>query len=287
MTLELYDFRKPARLATEVEQGVAAWLRAGCALVPEKWAKDLPLRVELCFEGLETARPGDALAGLADAEVACRIAMTPAETATLLVMPRPLVLALVAGMLGDPCTELPADRATSPVEESLWELLVQGVLAAMREAWPGDEAPAMHVQRFEATPKRTRLFGRDDPVVVGRFATRGPFGEQKCCWLVPQTAVMKQFSVGDLGGEASEEASVRPRLEAIVQEIPLQVTVRLGAAELHVSDLARLRAGDLVLLDQRVSEPLEASVPCGPRFRVSAGRIGTKQACQIESLVEN
>ena len=287
MSVEPYDFRKPARLASELEQRVAAWLRAGCALVPEKWAADLPVRVELCLEGMETARPADALGALPDAAVAYRIGVAAHEMTTLFVVPRPLVLALVGGMLGDACAELPPDRAVSPVEESLYELLVQRLLAALREAWPGDESPALRLEQVEPAPSRTRIFGRDDHVVVCRFAARGPFGEADCRWLIPQAGVIRQFSQSDTAPAPSQEANVRPRLEAIVREIPLEVTVRLGAAELEVSDLSRLRAGDLVLLDQPVSEPLEACVASEPRFRVSAGRLGAKQACQIEAFVEN
>lgn len=214
------------------------------------------------------------------------MASSPGEITTLLVMPRQLALALVAGMLGDPCAELPADRAVTPVEESLGELLLQHLLAALCEAWPGEEPLALRLTQAEPIPKRTRVFGRDNHVVVCRFTARGPFGEPDWHWLIPQQALVDLFDQGAQGQNCSQEASVRPRLEAIVREMPLEVTVKLGAAELEVSQLARLRVDDLVVLNQRVAEPLEACVASEPRFRVSAGRIGAKQAFQIESLVE-
>ena len=72
-----------------------------------------------------------------------------------------------------------------------------------------------------------------------------------------------------------------------MREMPVEVSVRLGAAVLRVSQLAGLRAGDLVILDQPVSGPLTAAVAGETRFRVGPGRVGSKQAVQIESLVES
>ena len=60
----------------------------------------------------------------------------------------------------------------------------------------------------------------------------------------------------------------------------------LGAATLQVSQLARLRAGDLVILDQPVVSPMAAYVAGEARFLVWPGRVGPKQAFQIASLVE-
>jgi flagellar motor switch protein FliM len=63
--------------------------------------------------------------------------------------------------------------------------------------------------------------------------------------------------------------------------------IRLGQAKLHVSELLNLRPGDVVVLDQRVSEPLSIEV-CGTRKYVGwPGRVGNRQAFQIQGMVED
>ena len=46
-----------------------------------------------------------------------------------------------------------------------------------------------------------------------------------------------------------------------------------------------ITVGDVVMLDQRVTEPLDAYVQGTPKFRGWPGRCGTRQALQILSLV--
>jgi flagellar motor switch/type III secretory pathway protein FliN len=88
-----------------------------------------------------------------------------------------------------------------------------------------------------------------------------------------------------LGGGAKEEV-VRPRLETLVRDLPVEVSVTLGNVELPLAELSRLREGDVVILNQRTSEPLTALVAGARRFRVWPGRLGSQQAFRIESLIE-
>ena len=69
--------------------------------------------------------------------------------------------------------------------------------------------------------------------------------------------------------------------------VPVPVSVTLGSVQVHVSDLADLRSGDLVKLDQQVSEPLIACVAGEEKYRVWPGRVGSRKAIQIDSLIES
>ncbi len=287
MTLEPFNFRKPGRLASDLEQRLAAWLRDGCALAADRWARHMAFRVELALQGLEIVRPADGLARLPEVSVGYRLGLTGDALATLLAFPRPLALALVGGMLGDPGAELPADRELTVIEESLLEYVAQHLLVPLlRETWPGLEPLAVELGQKEPNPKFTRAFPPDQNVVVCTFAARGPFGEQPWFWMLPQKGLLELFG-RSAGQGAAQAAEARPRLEAVVRELPVTVSVVLGSVELPLSHLARLRPGDLIILGQRVSEPLAASVAGAKKFRVWPGRSGSRQAFRVDSLIES
>jgi flagellar motor switch protein FliM len=288
MSVEPYNFRKPGRLASDLEQGLASWLRAYCTRAPARWNKHLPFPVEMELRQLETVRPAEGLGRLPDAIVAYRLVLAGEEIQTLLVLPRPFLLALVTAALGDAGKELPADRELTVVEDSLCGYLLQNLwLPLLQETWPGGEPLGIHVQHQETNPKWTRMFPREDNVVLCTFVCRGPFGEQPWYWMVPQKGLLDQFAqLAGPGQEQGQEEVIRPRLATLVQELPVEVTVILGAVELPLAYLAQLRAGDVLILNQRVSDPLTASVAGEKRFRVWPGRLGFQQAFQIESLIE-
>jgi flagellar motor switch protein FliM len=288
MTTETYNFRRPGRLASDLEQRLGNWLRVFCARVPVHWAKHVPVALEMEYCKLETVRPAEGLARLTDAVVSYRILMNEEEMSTLLILPRPLTLALLAGLLGDAANTLPADRELTVVEEALTEHIIQNLfLALLQETWPGPTPLPICIQRKELNPKWTRMFSPNENVVVATFAVRGPFGEQEWYWMVPQKGLLSQLSrLTGTSQEPEQELAARPRLESLVRELPVEITVALGVVELPIAQLARLRPGDMVILDQRVSEPLIAAVAGQKRLRGWAGRVGSAQAFQVESLIE-
>mgnify|MGYP002067426783 FL=1 len=121
----------------------------------------------------------------------------------MLIFPRPLLLTLVAGMLGDSCTQIASDRGMTPVEESLAEYLLQHLLQAVQESWPTNVPVAVRLKNAESTPKRTRLFGAAENLVLCRFAMRGPFGGQPWYWLIPQEGLIELLSRQNDGLEIS------------------------------------------------------------------------------------
>jgi flagellar motor switch protein FliM len=288
MSAEIYDFRKPGRLANDLEQRMKAWLRGACRVIPDRWAKHMPFRVELSVRALEVLSCQAALARLPDALVGYRIVMGTESSETLLLMPRPLALALITALVGDTSSTLPDDRELTVVEESLCDYLVQQlVLPILQETWLGRERLTLKVAQKELNPKFARVIPPDVNVLVCSFTARGPFGEQEWAWIVPQKRVLELFADSPSQvPDATQEAARRQRMESLVRELPVEITVTLGQAELPLSSLARLHAGDLIILNQRVSEPLAAAVAQEKRLRVWPGRIGARQAVQIASLAQ-
>lgn len=286
MTHKSYNFRKPDRPAGTLEQRLSAWLGAAGALAAERAGHELPFRVEMALRGIESVPPVEALARLPDAVTGYRVAFDGEAPSMLFAWPRPLALALVNGALGETPERLPDDRELTVVEQSLGEYLMQNLLAAvLQETWTGAAPLGLTVREREPSPRWTRLFVKTEQVVCCTFALRGPFGEQDWCWLAPRAALHERIARASANPAGGEQDTAR-KLEALVRELPVEVTVELGAVELPISQLAALAAGDLLILNQRVGEPLVVHVDDRPKFRGWPGRVGSRQSLQIESLRE-
>jgi flagellar motor switch protein FliM len=288
MSAEAYDFRKPTRLAGGLEQRLGAWLEVACALAPAQWAKQLPVPLEMTFRKAETMRPADGLAQFPETAVGYTVNANAGESLALALLPRPCALALVNAALGATAEEAPENRELTSVEESVCEYLIQKLLMApMQEAWPGADPLQLALGTREPAARWSRLFAPDDNVIACEFAVSGPFGEQPWYWLLPNKGLPRQLAERHRSETPAPQAAPDHRVEALVGGLPVEMVALLGTAELTLSQLAGLKAGDVVLLKQRVSEPLSAVVAGRPRFRVWPGRSGSRQACRIDSLTES
>jgi flagellar motor switch protein FliM len=284
-----YDFARPPRLTAEAEQRVSAWLRAAAALAAKKAARHLPFALEMTFTGLVVDRPAEALARLPEASVGFGAALGSEAVTAMAVLPRDLALLVVGGMLGDTGAALPEDRALTAVEDELGQFFVQdALLAPLQETWPAAQAVPLKLRRREPHPRWTRIFSPEDNTAVCSFAVKGPFGDSAWYWLMSDKQLREQLARSAPGASRARPAPSglpeRERLRLLVEELPVDVTVVLGTVQLTLAELAQLYVGDVVILNQRVSEPLPAYVAGAKKGRGWPGRVGSRQAFEIESL---
>jgi flagellar motor switch protein FliM len=66
----------------------------------------------------------------------------------------------------------------------------------------------------------------------------------------------------------------------------VDLTVLLGTADLSMQDIGRLQAGDVVVLRQKVDEPLDGLLAGARKFRVWPGVVGDRAAVVIDAPAE-
>ncbi len=284
-----YNFAKPGRLTAEAEQRVSGWLRAAAALAAKKAARHLPFALEMSLAGVEVQRSADGLAKLPEAAAGYGVSVHGEAVNAMIALPRPLALALVGALLGEVGPALPEDRELTVVEHDLCEFFAGEVLVGtLQETWPAAQPVPFALRRREVHPRWTRIFPPDDNVVVCTFSLKGPFGASEWYWLQSQKQLLEQVALSMPGGDKAKAADGPPesvRLRLLVEELPVEVTVLLGAVELSLAELAKLSVGDLVILNQRVSEPLTASLAGEKKCKGWPGRVGSRQAFEIDSFL--
>jgi flagellar motor switch protein FliM len=283
MKVEPYNFRNPPPLAGDVGRALTAWLQAAAAKMALRWPRHLSFSAQVRVGPPELTLPGTWLPRQPETAVGLQLALGGVQRPSLLVLPRPLALALLSGLAGDTVDAVPEDRDLTAVEASLCDYLGQALfLNVFEETWPGTGAVALAVGPREANVRSSRLFPPGEAVILCSFTVAAPFGEMASSWVLPRGDWLNRLRTGDAVPAAVRQDGPA-QLVSLVQEFPVDLSVTLGTAEVSLVQLARLRAGDLVLLGQRVSEPLTVSVAGAGTFRVWPGAVGPRQAVEIES----
>lgn len=269
---ERYDFRQPARLTSATSHQLGAWQRRIASLLPDKLA---PHVADLACDALpnDVGRPDEV--SPPHPLLAYRLRVN-AEHETILALHRPLAATLVAEMLGEPQESLAEDRPLTLVEQSLIELAVADMVELLDES---GTPLGIHTELLggERRTQLIRLFNPAELVALVNFRLRGRFGEGGLCWIWPQSLLEELM-------DEPTAASVAPELSELAMRLPFEMVIRLGGARLSVQELAALRPGDIVVLDQAVDEPLAARVGGKEKLRVWPGREGTRQAVQIDTI---
>ena len=285
MNANRHDFKKPARPAGNLEERLSAWLRVACQLGAQRALCHLPYPLEFSLGEVTVRTPEDAFEWLPDGLIGFRTSLGAEEDVSLVAWSRPMALALVAGALGDIAGTLPPDRDLTAVEESLCEYLMQQLFAnVLHETYPGRTPIPITVGNREPSTNWGRLFGSQESVLCCSLLVKGPMREQVWYWLVPPQGALEALARFARVADSPRESRQAHQIEALVRELPIEVAVSLGNIELSLSQLNSLQPGDLLILKQRTSEPLVASVDDRPKFKAWPGRVGSRLAVQVESL---
>jgi flagellar motor switch protein FliM len=282
MNPEPHDFRKPAPLSAGVRNQLNDWLPKVCKTACRQLTAAQSSPVEMEPTGLEVVSASQLVEQFPEASVRFRAGIAGAADVSLLVLPRPVVLGLLAGLLGETFDPEQPDRELTPLERDVCDFVAREYfLGPLQQAWPLSrklllETPTL--QDATATPYLPTTL-----LLVAGFRVRGPFGELPWWWALPRAGWID--SLGG-GAHAPPAAPTREDRESFVQRLQLRMTVNLGAARMSLIHLAGLEVGDMMLLEQPVDQPLSASLGGRVKFLVWPGAVGARQAVAIHSHVE-
>jgi flagellar motor switch protein FliM len=284
MTPGAFDFRKPP--PGEFGRQATKWLTAACRLAAGAWSRLLPYPTELTLGGVEVVGAGAGLDALAEDATAIPLTpANPADGAALLVFRRPVLLALLGGLVGEATSSLPADREPTELERSVVGYLARELFAdPLEKTWPAADPPRL-TPGSPLPPRAAWGGGANDMILFAWLNVAAPFGEHPVYLLVPRGGAWGKLAAS---GDRARPAPAAPteQMVALVREMPVELTVLLGSAELSMQDVADLRAGDVLVLRQKVDQPLDGLVSGARKFRVWPGVVGGRAAVVIDAPAE-
>ncbi|MBP3960899.1 FliM/FliN family flagellar motor switch protein [Gemmata sp. G18] len=275
-----FDFRKPP--PGQIERNVSAWLASACRWATEAAAGALPYPVTFQFAGLDTPTATASILALPEGAVGIQLAAPDVigTGAALLVFPNPLFLALLSGLVGEAPAELPVGREPTPLELSLVPHLVRELfISPLTKSWPTSAPPKFSVGA-PSLPSAVWRAG-NERVMVGTLTASAPFGDHPVYLFLARTGPWEE-----LGAAPVEQVAPVPRevIESLVREMNVEMTVVLGKADLTMHDVTSLTPGDLVVFDQKVTQPLDGLVSGARKFRVWPGVVGDRTAVVVDTI---
>jgi flagellar motor switch protein FliM len=282
MTIQPHDFSRPPRLHPDHKAKLVQWLGQANSLLVEMLAA-MSVPVEIRLEDCSTVWAADAVHDWSERSMAFQVSLAGCEARSIFAIPNPLAQVLIGCLLGEQLTELPAERELTPAESSVGEFLVLTVLKSLTGAWPGDTPLELRVGERETNLRRSKTFKSVESLAVCRSTIQTAAGSTSWCWMLANEFLTHLFGVTERTRTAAQDAPTRVQLESLVRGMTTEVAIRLGGVQLTAPQLAKLQVGDLVVLDQRVGEPLRATIGDEPRYLGWPGRVGDRQAYVIES----
>ncbi len=280
--LEKYDFTRPTGLANDLADRWTSWMDSLRNLFKERWSSVANQEIHLHAANNIVLSFGTARSRLPTASAAYYLSVGKPPLETLMVLERPTALGLVLLSLGEALAERPADRELSMLEMSVLELILSHIARGLGDAWPGKDPLPGALGAAEPQAHRCRMLAPNKVVLLVKLNVTIAENTDAISWIIPHTELETLLSQGE--STVTSPADQR-KIERRARDIPVAVSVNLGDINLAMSDLAALDVGDLILLRQKITEPLPVLVAGHLKFQAWPGRRGNRSAVKICQIV--
>jgi flagellar motor switch protein FliM len=278
---QAYDFARPGKLSP-AERKWLGYLHTGLAK-----------RLELALAGpvrdyVEVA-PGD----LAEMRLSDLVAKLPSPCAVFTFEARPLkgqgllrvdpalAFALVDRMFGGKGEPADLGREFTPIEQRIVGRFADIVLAEVGSAWKAVLDLKFSRSGFAASPDLVHTARVDEPVIEAGFTLKaGSLNGGFAIAYLHHTfePALRALSHREQAGEDKPVAEGPP---GMVKALSLPVVARLTPTMVDMKHLVDLSVGDVLLLDNRVSDDVEVLVGGKPVMKGRPGSHGGRLAVKI------
>ncbi|MDI6852519.1 MAG: flagellar motor switch protein FliM [Deltaproteobacteria bacterium] len=216
--------------------------------------------------------------------------MEPLRGQCLLVVDSKLVFALVECFLGGNSRNRfkIEGRDFTSIERRLIQKVVLMAFQDLEKAWAPVHLVKMHMVRVEINPMFVGIATPNDIMVISKFQVEMDQVEGFISLCLPY-ATIEPIKGKLYSGFQSEQLEMdrrwTSRIQEQIQDMPVSVVVELASTTMTAREVLTLAAGDVIVFDKKVAEPLIGRVEGIPKFTGFAGQFHQAKAVQVQKLL--
>jgi flagellar motor switch protein FliM len=216
--------------------------------------------------------------------------MEPLRGQCLLVVDSKLVFSLVECFLGGNSRSRfkIEGRDFTSIERRLIQKVVLMAFQDLEKAWAPVHLVKMHMVRVEINPMFVGIATPNDIMVISKFQVEMDQVEGFISLCLPY-ATIEPIKGKLYSGFQSEQLEMdrrwTSRIQEQIQDMPVSVLVELASTTMTAREVLTLAAGDIIIFDKKVTEPLIGRVEGIPKFTGFAGQFHQAKAVQVQKLL--
>lgn len=280
-----YDFRRPTKLSRQHARVLEITYETFCRQWATLLSSTLRTTVQVELDGIQQYSYDEYVVSLAVPSVMAVFDPQPLAGAAILHLDTPMLLGIVDRMLGGTGSGQQPRRSLTEIETVLGKQLIERTLSELAFSLTSlvDLRPSL--TSIEQNPQFAQAAGATDVMIVATFEVQISGATGTATLALPLDSLSTALNAAELRVASPEELRtrrlMRDRLDDHLEHIPVEVSVRFGAARLSPQQILELAVGDVVRLPHQADLPLDV-VASGARVASAvAGSRGPRLACLV------
>ncbi|EKD27215.1 MAG: Flagellar motor switch protein FliM [uncultured bacterium] len=290
--VQKYDFRRPDIVSKDQMRTLQMLHKTFCRHLTTSLSAYLRTIVEVNLVAVDQLTYGEFNMSLSNPTCINVFSMKPMEGRGVLEVNPVLVHSIIDRLLGgtgEPPSNL---KPLTDIEQSIISKIVDIFLAGLAEAWKSIIEFHFRVEEREVNPQFVQIVAPGETVILISCEMRvgNISGIVSLCfpfvYLEPiMSSLNAQHWISSTQKKPTDD--MRTSIKFQMSKSYMQVNTILGKSVLSIRQLLSLRKGDVVVLSQKVRDPLLTLVKGRNRFLTVPGILGKQKAVKIVSVIQD
>lgn len=188
-------------------------------------------------------------------------------------------LAIIDRGLGGPGKIPQKTRPLTMIEESVIGSVLSDIMEDIKMCWLKLEKLEWSIEKMEMEIKSLQLIPVTELMISINFAISGDLGNGTFILCIP-VAILEMLMIKTKSEKIGRQKEIA-NIENVIREVELNASVVFGATQLSLNELVKLKTGDVVMLDNKITEDLCLMIDGKARHYGKPGVVGKKMAFQM------
>lgn len=287
--IQVYDFRRPARISKDRKRSLMA-IYAVLTKSVERWITGrVRDSITLELQSVEQLTFGEFILALPSpcASFTVKVGGAGGHHHGVVDFGHEFAYFVVDRMLGGAGAIHVPERTLTPMERMVARLVADRVVALLSDAWEDHVHLDLGVEGFESIPEMLQVANREDTVLVANILVSMGNTSSLLLLCLPFAVLDRFFTVSTTrrldGVQRPQEEllSDQRRIEGTLRNSRISVGARLPEFQVSLKELAHIKEGSILNTGLPPNSDLEVFVSGQKRFSASPGRVGNRLSVRI------
>lgn len=278
-----YDFRRPDRFPREQKRRLQKISEEIAKSIGGTLSRFLRVSVNIELIAIEEFSYEVFLNSFTDIVCANVVNLKPLNGLGCLTVDVGFCLAILDRGLGGPGRIPQKIRPLTLIEESVIGVVLLSIIEEMKPCWAKLVQPEWKIEKMDMDIKSLQIAPATELVISINFAANGELGNGAIILCVPVTSletVMIKSKTKKV--ERKDEIAI---ISDVIRETEVTTSVVLGTTQLILNELINLKVGDVIRLDNKITEDIHMEIEEKIKCYGKPGMVGKKLALQVSSVV--
>ena len=276
-----YDFRQ-AGAADDSAIAFRIWIAKASQAFIEHWSSIANSDANLTTTDIRTQSLDSAVEGVPTTNLCCTFNITDEQTQSIWHVSQMDAQRIVADLLDMSPTFEIAERPLTELEIELIRTFFEVLGRSLRQGWLGNQPISCELETVSTNPERIRLCRSKDLVITSSLQIQLTRGEVTIHWVSKK---QEMSNLLEMVIERRKPLGAKVSPQGVVESLPIEIVGLLGQADIPMRRLASIAVGDIVKLDQKIDQPVVASIDGRPFFKCWPGKIGETVGLEISNCL--